>query len=487
MTKRYSRTDRILESLDTAGFKLTRRTVAFDGETVEILYIQHLTDRAALSELVIKPLVIYFQNRPSTEPVKAKRIMENVLYTDDGWLSDEENKIHDLILSGMAVILLSTDDEYITVNLKRVERRAVEAPELQYTLRGPRDAFVENLDTNLSLVRYRVKDPRLRIKFFKVGKRTKQDVAMLYIEDIANQSVVRQIQSRIERINVDGIGESGELQHFLTNSKYNLFPRLGSVERSDEVFHLLMEGKVVILMDGSPIAISAPKVFAEFFHSCDDRYDNVFFGMFMRIFRYLALFIALTSTSFFVGITTYHINSVPSDYVITLAQMRSRVPWQSLVGALILEFIVELIRESLLRVPRQIGSAIGIVGAIVIGQAAISAGVFSPLLMILVSVSLLASFAIADFTLANPFRILKFFALLLTGTFGFYGLLLFISLILINLISAESFGTPYFAPFSPYNTYDFIRAFIYNVTIAPKRHRYLRTRDVDRTSERSKD
>jgi spore germination protein KA/spore germination protein len=310
-----------------------------------------------------------------------------------------------------------------------------------------------------------------------VGERTKSHVAVLYIEDIANDTAVREIQKRIENIHIDGIGESGELQAFLLNNKLQLFPQIGLVERSDMAFHSLLEGKIIIFIDGSGIALLAPRTFTEFFYSCDDRYDNKFFGLFARILRYMALMIAFTASSIFVALTSFHTDALPIEYAMSLAKMRLNVPFTALIGAFILEFIIELIRESLLRIPKQIGPAIGIVGAIIIGQAAVSAGIFSPLLLIIVSTGLLASFTMPDYSLINPFRVLKFALLLFTGLLGFFGFTVFLTFVLVELVSLNSFGVPYMAPLAPFNFSDFKRTLMNNATSDPKRPHYLRTKD----------
>jgi spore germination protein KA/spore germination protein len=479
---RLSKSEGILKSLEAEGFSFTKRMIPFDDGTIHILYIQHLTDRPSLSELVVKPLAQHFHRRTSgLQMLRAREVMDNILYADDCDLESDAGMVRDLILGGKTVILLSWDDDYIVVNLKKVEHRAVSEPQIEYTLRGPRDCFVESLNVNLSLIRYRVKDSKLRVKQYKVGRRTKTDVAVFYIEDIANESVVSTIQRRIEAIDIDSIGESGELEIFLQKSKWSLFPQLGVVERSDMACHLLSEGKVLILVDGSGLALSAPKVFAEYFHSCDDRYDNPYFGLMTRLMRYVSLFFVLTASSYFVAISSFHIDALPSQYTLDLAQMRTKVPLPPILSALLLEFILELLREALLRVPKQIGSAVGIVSAIVIGQAAIAAGIFSPLLLIIVSAALLASFAMPDYTLINPFRILKLGALLSTSIFGFYGLILFLCLLLADLVSMDSFGVPYLAPFAPFNLYDFLRTLMFNISFSPLRHKYNRDKDNERS------
>jgi len=430
---------------------------------------------------VVKPLILHCSSAPKS--INAQMTVDGIIYADDCRIESDAGKIEEFILSGMVVILFSNDKQYIVVNLKKVEHRSVPTPQLSYTIRGPQDCFTENLDANLSLIRYRIKDKNMQIKHFEVGRRTKAQVAVIYIEDIANDTVVQEVQKRIERIDVDGIGESGELQGFLLNNKLQLFPQIGMIERSDMAFHSLLEGKVLVLVDGSGIALLAPKPFSEFFYSCDDRFDNKFFGLFTRILRYTAIIIALTGSSLFVALTSFHTDVLPVKYAISLSEMRSNVPFTALIGALSLEFIMELLREALLRVPKQIGSAIGIVGAIVIGQAAISAGIFSPLLLIIVATSLLASFAIPDYTLVNPFRILKLMLLLFTGVMGFFGFTIFLTFILAELVSLNSFGVPYMAPWAPFNFRDFLRTLIDGSTMDSRRPNYLRTKDKTRMKE----
>jgi spore germination protein KA/spore germination protein len=338
---------------------------------------------------------------------------------------------------------------------------------------------VENLDTNLSLLRYRIKDPGLRTDEMTAGKRTKTRVVLSYIENIIDPGIVREVQKRIKNINTDAIIDSSEIQHFLTN-KNSLLPQMGIIERSDLAAETLLEGKMVILVDGSNLALSVPKVFAEFLYSCDDRYDNKYFAFIMRLLRYFAFFLSFTGTSLYIAIEAFHNDVLPASYILLLAQMRSKVPYSGIISVLILEFLTELIREALLRVPKQIGPAIGIVGAIIIGQAAVSAGLFTPVLLILISIEFLASFAVPDFTLMNPFRIIKLGMILLSGLAGFYGLILGLIFLLAKLVSTDSLGVPYMAPFAPLNRYDFKRAFSFNRANTSQRQHYIKPKDANR-------
>ncbi len=470
--------EKLIRTIAADRHDFVERVIPYQGGTVNIYFISQLTNRDYLAQNVIKPLILYCSS--AGENVSARQTADRLIYADNLIIESDFDHVDKHILSGMTVLLFSTDKEYIVINCKEVEHRPVPTPELSFTLRGALDCFTENLDTNLSLLRNRLQDKNLRISHFVVGRRTRTKVAMMYVEDIANDALVSKIQNKIKAIDVDGVGTSGELQSFLLDRPYKLFPQMGVLERSDMAYNTLMDGKVVVLTDGSNDAIYAPKTFSEFFVSCDDRYDNKAFGFFARMLRYLALVVALTAASVYVAVTSYHTDVLPSDYAILLATLRSNTPFDAMTGALLLEMTMELLREALLRVPKQIGPAIGIVGAIVIGQAAIAAGIFSSLLLILSAVSLLASFAIPDYTLVTPFRILKFALILATGFFGFFGFTVVTTAIMTLLVDNTTFGVPFMTPFAPYVGRDFSKALVDQSHISKWRPKFLRDKDKRR-------
>ena len=468
----------LAEQLKTKANNLQVKEIPFQNSKAYICYFAELVDRRALSEFVIKPLIDAAQKGGTVNAAHAK---ERILYADDCTLGQNLAEVEPHVLNGRTVILFSNDAQFVIVNCKQVQHRAVSPPELMYAARGPRDAFVEPLDVNLSLLRYRLKDDNLQIEKKQVGARTKSTVAITYLTDVVNPAVVQEVNKRIDRINTDGIYETGELQGYLLDKKNALFPQMGIIERSDMAVEKLLEGKVVILVDGSNTAIYAPAVFAEFLYSCDDRYDSKFFGLFMRVIRYLAVIFCMTLSAGYVALAEFHPDALPASYIVTFAQMRARAPFSPLIAIVTIELIVELMREALLRVPVKIGSAIGIVGAIIIGQAAISSGVYTALTLILVSISFLSTFAIPDFTLVNTLRILKFLVILLTGFFGFFGFSLAITVILTIVVSVDSFGVPYTAPWAPYNGYDFGRFMMFSKRSSPFRQQYMRDNDDTRT------
>jgi spore germination protein KA/spore germination protein len=319
----------------------------------------------------------------------------------------------------------------------------------------------------------------------EVGKRSKTKVAVLYMGDIANPESIKEVKKRISNIDTDIVIETGELQTYMLNNQRSLFPIMGLMEKPDQTVEKLLEGKVIILVDGACTALCAPKTFVEFFYAEDDHYEDRFFGTFMRILRYIGLNVSLLATSVYIAMGTYHPDIMPANYIVTFAQMRARAPFPTFIAVLILEFIVELMREALLRVPVKIGSAIAIVGGIIIGQAASTSGVFTPLLLIIVSIGFLATFSLPDYTIIQSFRILKFFVILLSTTYGFYGLTIGATLILTNLVSINSFGVPYMAPLAPFNRYDFKRIGLFRRILSPKRQQYMRTIDDTRTNNKN--
>jgi len=469
----------IIEIFKKNSDNFSTRTIDFLNNTITIIYIKELTDRQSLSQFIVKPLIDAEYN----SRLNAQTVLNNIIYLDDCKIKSEKNEIESFIMTGFTVILFSDSTDYLVANVKTVPHRSIPDPEFNYVLRGPRECFIEHLDTNISLIRYRLKNKNLRISYHTVGARSKSRVAVVYFEDIANNHAVTQIKQRIDSIDIDGILESGELQSFLLNHKLNLFPQMGIVERVDMACDAMLEGKITIYIEGSGIALIAPKTFREFLWSCEDMYDNKYIGFFLRILRIISLILTSIISSLYIATVAFHSDLLPSQYIIMIAQTRSQVPFNAFIEVMIIEIIVELLREALLRVPSKYGTAIGIVGAIIIGDAAITAGIFSPLLLIVVALSLICSFIPSDFTLVNPFRIIKFFLIILTAVFGFFGLVLGITFVLAHLVSINSFGVPYFAPVTPFIRKDAIKSVFYNKALAKKRPYFLNLKDATRTSD----
>ncbi len=481
MQRQSSRYDDIINMIKEKQIDAVQRSISIKSESISVIYIKELSDVAAISEYILKPLVAQKDEMTLTAADALSIICayECTLETDD-------KNIINHIINGKSVVLFSTNADYLVVDTKKIEKRDIPVPEFTYSMRGPRDSLIENIESNLSLIRYRIKDEALKINKMEVGKRTKTNIAVLYIEDVANDTCVKEIIKRISAINIDGLISSGELQAFLQNKQSDLFPVMGIIERSDMACGALLEGKVVVIMDGSPWALVAPKVFSEYLWSSDDVYLNKYLTMFLRVLRVLSLGLSFIVSSLYVAIVSFHNDVLPASYMIAIAQSRAKVPFDALMEVILIELIGELIRESLVRVPSKIGTAIGIVGAIIIGQAAVVAGVFSPLLLIVISLNLIVSFIPADYTIVDPFRVLKFLLIIASGTFGFHGFTLVIVLVLSQLVSINTFGVPYMAPAAPFHFKDFLKSIIYSKANSPFRPHFLRDKDPTRAPRNKK-
>ena len=480
MSDQENRYHQIITDVNQKYSGISHREIKNGCWEITVLFIKQLTDIVMLSNYIIRPII---ENEAAFGSFNADGIASRIISSQVRISKVDENTIVESILNGMTVILLSWDDNYLSTNIKEVEKKSIDSPELAYTIRGPKDCFIENLDVNLSLIRYRIKDPELKVNILKVGKRTQTQVAVVYINDIANEKIVNDILQRINAINIDGIIESGELQSMIQNPN-SFFPQMGLVERSDMACGGLLEGKIVIITEGSGIALIAPKTFAGFLWSSDDSYDNRYLGILMKILRIFSLLISFTLGSLYIALTSFHTDILPADYILTLAKLRANVPFNAFTSIFLLEIVVEILREALLRVPKQIGSGIGIVGAIIIGQAAISSNVFDPLSLIAVSLSFLASFTLPDYTLMNPFRLLKFILMISTASLGLFGFTICFLVICSSILSTESFGVSYASPFAPLNRNESFKSIFYSKNSSSNRPAFLKTKDKDRGNGR---
>lgn len=465
-----------IDELKQKGLDISIRTLSLNNVEIYILYIQQLTDRDKLSNDIIKPILL----SKACDNISVDKLSKSVIYVDYVTIDNDENKITDYILKGKSIIILANDNKYIIADTLKVEKRKITSPEVESTLRGAKDSFNENIDSNLSLIRYRIKDPNLRVDRFNIGKRSKTDVAVVYIKDVVNPKIVKDVKRKLDNINIDGVFESGYIHKFILNNAFDLFPQCGIVERSDTACASIIDGKICIVVEGINLALILPKTFMQFLDSSDDHYDNIYIAIFSKTLRILSILISLTLSSLYVTVVAFQPDILPPQYILTIAAARATVPFNALLEALIMEFVAEVLREASIRLPQQIGPAISIVGAIVIGQAAVAAGLVSSLIVIIVSLSIMTSFASGDYSMINPIRVLKYVMILLAGVFGIFGFTIGLILITINLCSIETFGVSYVAPLSPFNLRDIINFFLSDITLSKKRPKFLQTRDKTR-------
>ncbi|HET7629645.1 MAG TPA: spore germination protein [Bacillales bacterium] len=417
------------------------------------VFIDGLADKAIIDEYIIQSLELDTRSEDPTEPVTQQDLVELLkkysLTINELSETNEMRKAIRSVLNGDTAIFIDGNEQAFGANTKGWEHRTVDEPRSEAVVRGPREGFTETLRVNTALVRLRLKDPDLRVKNFTVGERTNTNIAVFYIDGVCEDNLVKQVERRINKIEIDGIVGSGYIEQLIEDNHWSPFPTIQNTERPDKVVGNLLEGRVAILVDGSPFSLIAPAIFSQFYQSPEDYYERFWIGSFVRLIRLVSIFLALFAPSLYIAFTSFHPEMIPSDLAIAIAAGRATVPFPSIVEALLMEVSLEILREASVRLPGIIGPTIGIVGALVIGQAAVQAGLVSPLMVIIVSLTAIASFASPSYAASITIRLLRFPMMIAAGTFGLYGMMLFLLGILLHVCTLKSFGVPYISPVSP--------------------------------------
>jgi spore germination protein KA len=354
------------------------------------------------------------------------------------------------ILSGETVILVDGYPYGFALNTIGGNNRAVEEPTTQSVVRGPREGFNESISTNISLIRKRIKSPNLWLETMTIGKVTQTAIGVMYINGIVNDKLIAEVNERLERIDIDGILESGNIEELIQDETFTPFPTLYNTERPDVIAAGLLEGRVAILVDGTPFVLLAPALFVQFYQSAEDYYQRAEFASLIRILRYICFFISLLGPSLYIGITTFHQELLPSSLLFSLAAQREGIPFPAFVEALLMEITFEILREAGVRLPKTVGQAVSIVGALVIGQAAVEAGLVSPAMVIVVAITAISNFVIPAFNMGISIRIIRFLLMVLAASFGLFGVTVGLIGIVQHLCSLRSFGVPYMSPMAPF-------------------------------------
>ncbi|PAB56353.1 spore germination protein [Anaeromicrobium sediminis] len=422
---------------------------------IGIIYTEGLADTELIQDFIMKPLTLDIRMthlEPSVCSHKETlQILKDFVLPKGSIkeISDLENLFLHL-LSGDTIILIDGYSEGFSASSRGWKDRGVTAPDSESVIRGPKDGFSETLRTNTALIRRRIKDPNLWIETKQIGRRTKTDVAVAYIKGVANDNTVKEVRRRLDQIDIDGILESGYIEELIQDETYTPFPTVYNTERPDSIAAGLLEGRIAIIVDGTPFVLLVPALFVQFFQAAEDYYERFDIATMVRIIRYLSFFVALLTPSIYIAITTFHQEMIPTSLLISIAAQRDGVPFPALIEALLMEITFEILREAGVRMPRAAGAAISIVGALVLGEAAVQAGIISPVMVIVVSITAISSFVAPSFNMAIAVRILRFIFMLLASTFGLFGITLGLIALTLHLCSLRSFGIPYMDPIAPF-------------------------------------
>jgi spore germination protein KA len=413
-----------------------------------LVYFDGLVDSTVISDTILRPIVNW---RQSCERALLRRELVEILCQEVMCSADTEsvqtiNELAGGCLSGDVALLINGCPTGLIISAKGWDQRSVAEPPSESVVRGPREGFTENLRTNTALIRRRIKTGKLRADMLTVGKKTKTGVCLMYLEGVANTKVVDEVKFRIKQLDIDSILDSGNIEEYIEDAPFSPFPTVGYSEKPDVIASRVLEGRVAIIVDGTPFVLTAPMLFIESFQTAEDYYTRTIYANIIRMLRYLAFLLSVFGPGIYVALTSYHQELIPTTLLFTIANAREGTPFPVFIEALVMVFAYELLREGGIRLPHPVGQAISIVGALIMGDAAVSAGVVSAPIVIAIAITAVAGFLVPMQNESSS--ILRFIMLFLSAGTGFYGLSLGFLAMLIHLSTLTSFGVPYFDGFA---------------------------------------
>jgi spore germination protein len=419
-----------------------------------LLFLNELADSKMINEHVLKPLLINFRLSDEADganmPSNLLDIIKDRFLTVNDVIKVAVSDVSSHIFHGNAALWIEGADEVLVVNTKNKKSRKFAEPLTEALVRGPRLGFNESLQDNLAILRQQVANPNLSVITKHVGQRTKKELAIVYFAGIVNEDLLQEVERRIDNmIELDDIPESGYIEQLIEENHMTLFPQLQSTERPDRIVAALLEGRVVILLDGTPFALIAPVTFAMLLQSPEDYYERWIPGSLIRLLRYFAAFLTIFLPSIYIAFVSFHQGLIPTTLAISIAATREGVPFPSIIESFVMEIAIEILREAGLRLPKPVGQTVGLVGGLVIGEAAVQAGIVSPIMVIVVSLTAISSFVIPQYAGGISMRVLRFGAMICAGVLGLFGVIFYFLILSIHLVKLKSFGVPYVSPAAP--------------------------------------
>ncbi|MCD9024975.1 spore germination protein [Cohnella sp. NL03-T5] len=428
---------------------LISRPIDYLSEQGSLLYLSSVCDTIKIHQFILKPLL--GAHEANLDRVLTAAIVEK--------LSNLEKAI-DLMLAGYAVLFLEGKEECYAVQVSFINDRSVTEPQNEKTIQGAHDGFIESMRVNLQLVRKQINSRNLVVRRYTLGNMTKTEASIVYLNDLANPELVEEIDRRIAEVNADNLMSGFLLLEYIENQSFSPFPQILQTERPDRVVANLLEGRVALLMEGSPATLIMPVTFFAFYQSPDDYYSRSLAGSFLRLLRLFSFFIALALPAFYIAVVSFHYEVIPMELFYRIKGSVEKIPYPPILEALFMELTIELLREAGMRLPSPIGQSIGIVGGLVIGDAVVRVGLVSYPMITVVALTAIASFVVPSHEMSYSVRLLRFPVMIAAALFGFVGIVFALTAILIHLCKLESFGTPYFAPIAPMRVKDWKDAII---------------------------
>lgn len=424
------------------------RTIEFYNEKITYIYLESVSSDDKISDFFMKDISFYVKNKKNI----FNDLFENVKNSiPNSHLNLIENfdEIFLKLSSGYTCIFVDGYKSCISIETKTDLNRSIGESTTESIIRGPKDSFNENNVTNIGLIRKRIKDPNLRFEEQIVGRRTKSKVTLVYIEDIANIKTVDDIKTKISKIDIDGILDSGYIRELIVTKQKSAFPKFKSTDRPDLACSSLLDGKIIIMVENSPFVLITPTFLVDFIHTPEDYYQKSVNVNVTRILRLFSLFLTLLTPGFYIALTTFNQEIIPNELLISLAVQREGVPFSTSISIVLMITSFEILRECDIRIPNSMGAAVSIVGALVLGDAAVSAGIVSPIVIIIVAITSISGLLFTDIDFINAIRTWRFVFLIFSALLGLIGFVIACMIFTIRMCDLEVDGIPYLTPFTP--------------------------------------
>ena len=427
-------------------------TITALGLRAAIVFIEDMTDEESISQNILSQLVSPTLSETCTATSQFIECICSSLTASVVNIATDMASIVKRLLTGDTILFVDTHASAVIISTRKLEMKAISEPSGETSIRGSRAAFTDDLGVNITLLRRHLINPNFIVKKMAIGVRSEINVALVYFRGIANPNLVYQAEERLKKLKVDVIGSSGMVENLINDHPFSPFPTLYATERPDKIWSGIMDGRIAIIINGNPFVILAPTTLGDYMQASDDYYENWIISSLLRITRYFAAFFTMVTPALYVAFTTFHPGLIPTPLTLTIAAARLGIPFPALVEALVMQIVLEILQEAGIRMPKTIGPAVSIVGGLVLGDAAVRAGLISAPMVVVISFSAIVSFAVGNYRISLP---LRFFRALLTfaaSVLGMFGVVMGLVTIVIHLSMLESFGEPYLAPFTPKNS-----------------------------------
>ncbi|MGH4140173.1 spore germination protein [Clostridium sp.] len=409
-----------------------------------IIYVNGITNKDIVDRDILNPLMIHIGENLNGKANIADYLCKRYISMSNTLVELDLEVVVNHLKRGKTAVLINGALEVIIADTTGGQQRAIIEPMNETASKGPRDGFVENLEVNISLIRRKVKDNNLTIEILNVGSRMQSDVAMVYLNGVADEQVVKELRKRIESINVDGVLSAGALDQFIETYTYSIFPQADNSERPDRAIGNMLEGRILVVLEGTPMVLMYPATFMDFFQAVEDYSQRTIIASFVRFLRILAACVVITLPSIYLTLIKFNVELIPIKFVTPIVQSRVGIALTPFLEIMAMEIVVEFLREGGLRLPTKIAQTLSLVGGIIIGDTAIQSKMVSPTTLLVVGITVITTFLIPNYDMSLSIRILRFPMLILANIMGIFGIAVGWFILLVHLSSLDSLGVPYF-------------------------------------------